>query len=112
MPPPQNQGHRINEQIRISPVRLIDAEGQPLGVVPTLQAMEKAREAGGGSAGLNETRSLLFSALLLADRLHDMASGTPVVADSAPAVDKSSQVAEALEGLASRLENLALRLEN
>jgi len=46
MPPPQNQGHRINEQIRISPVRLIDAEGQPLGVVPTLQAMEKAREAG------------------------------------------------------------------
>lgn len=46
MPPPQNQGHRINEQIRISPIRLIDAEGQPLGVVPTLQAMEKAREAG------------------------------------------------------------------
>jgi translation initiation factor IF-3 len=46
MPPPQNQGHRINEQIRLSPVRLIDAEGQPLGVVPTLQAMEKAREAG------------------------------------------------------------------
>ncbi|MBU6295275.1 MAG: translation initiation factor IF-3 [Planctomycetes bacterium] len=46
MPPPQNQGHRINEQIRISPVRLIDAEGQPLGVVPTLQALEKAREAG------------------------------------------------------------------
>ncbi|MBM4095859.1 MAG: translation initiation factor IF-3 [Planctomycetes bacterium] len=46
MPPPQNQGHRINEQIRISPVRLIDAEGQPLGVVPTLQALEKARESG------------------------------------------------------------------
>ena len=46
MPPPPNPGHRINEQIRISPIRLIDAEGQPLGVVPTLQAMEKAREAG------------------------------------------------------------------
>ncbi|MFM7540854.1 MAG: translation initiation factor IF-3 [Planctomycetota bacterium] len=46
MPPPQNQGHRINEQIRISPVRLIDAEGQPLGVVPTLQALEKARDSG------------------------------------------------------------------
>lgn len=73
---------------------------------------EKAREASGGSAGLNETRSLLFSALLLADRLHDITSGTPVVADSAPAAEKSSQVAEALEGLASRLENLALRLEN
>ncbi len=73
---------------------------------------EKAREAGGGSAGLNETRSLLFSALLLADRLHDITSGTPVAADNAPAVEKTSQVAEALEGLASRLENLALRLEN
>ena len=40
------KSQRINEQIRISPIRLIDAEGQPLGVVPTLQAMEKAREAG------------------------------------------------------------------
>jgi len=73
---------------------------------------EKAREAGGGSAGLNETRSLLFSALLLADRLHDMASGTPVVADNAQTSEKSSQIAEALEGLASRLENLAEKLEN
>ncbi len=73
---------------------------------------EKVREAGGGSGGLNETRSLLFSALLLADRLHDMTSGTPVAADSAPAAEKSSQVAEALEGLASRLENLAQKLEN
>ena len=73
---------------------------------------EKAREASGGSAGLNETRSLLFSALLLADRLHDMVSGTPVVADNAQTSEKSSQLAEALEGLASRLENLAEKLEN
>lgn len=73
---------------------------------------EKAREAGGGSGGLNETRSLLFSALLLADRLHDMTSGTQAVADNAQAAEKSSQTADALEGLASRLENLALRLEN
>ena len=72
----------------------------------------KAREASGGSAGLNETRSLLFSALLLADRLHDMTIGAPAAADSAPAVETSSEIAEALEGLASRLENLALRLEN
>jgi cell division protein ZapA len=73
---------------------------------------ERAREAGGGSAGLNETRSLLFSALLLADRLHDVSSGTQVVVDNAQALDKPSQIAEALEGLATRLENLALRLEN
>lgn len=37
---------RINEQIRISPVRLIGAAGEQLGVVPTSQALELAREAG------------------------------------------------------------------
>ncbi len=36
---------RINEQIRISPVRLIGASGEQLGVVPTQQAMDLAREA-------------------------------------------------------------------
>jgi translation initiation factor IF-3 len=36
---------RINEQIRISPVRLIGAQGEQLGVVPTAQALEMAREA-------------------------------------------------------------------
>src|SRR5437868_8594528 len=36
----------MNEQIRISPIRLIGAEGEQLGVVPTSQALEKAREAG------------------------------------------------------------------
>ena len=41
----QNQ-QRINEQIRISPIRLIGAAGEQHGVVPTAQAMEMAREAG------------------------------------------------------------------
>jgi translation initiation factor IF-3 len=36
----------MNEQIRISPVRLIGAGGEQLGVVPTAQALERAREAG------------------------------------------------------------------
>jgi len=36
----------MNEQIRISPVRLIGPEGEQLGLVPTSQALEKAREAG------------------------------------------------------------------
>jgi translation initiation factor IF-3 len=36
----------MNEQIRISPVRLIGANGEQLGVVPTTQALEMAREAG------------------------------------------------------------------
>jgi translation initiation factor IF-3 len=36
----------VNEQIRISPVRLIGVNGEQLGVIPTAQAMEMAREAG------------------------------------------------------------------
>ncbi len=37
---------RVNEQIRISPVRVINTEGELLGVMPTGKAMEAAREAG------------------------------------------------------------------
>jgi translation initiation factor IF-3 len=40
-----DRGLRINEQIRISPVRLIGPQGEQLGVVPTAQALERAREA-------------------------------------------------------------------
>lgn len=36
----------MNEHIRISPIRLIGADGEQLGLVPTAQALEKAREAG------------------------------------------------------------------
>jgi translation initiation factor IF-3 len=42
---PQDRGPRVNEQIRISPIRLIGAAGEQLGVVPTAQAMDMAREA-------------------------------------------------------------------
>jgi cell division protein ZapA len=87
-----------------------DGEEQRL---QTLGAMvdEKAREAGGPSGGLNESRLLLFSALLLADKLHD---GGTTAADPAqvPHDAEVDQAAETLERLADRLENLALRLEN
>ena len=55
MPPPFNDRHaphdrkdqhqRVNDQIRISPVRLIGVNGEQLGVVPTSQALDLAREA-------------------------------------------------------------------
>jgi translation initiation factor IF-3 len=38
--------NRINEQIRISPVRVIDQDGNQLGVVPTKDAIETARKTG------------------------------------------------------------------
>ena len=55
MPPPgsdrfrpddRRDHQRVNEQIRISPVRLIGAQGEQVGVIPTSQALEMAREAG------------------------------------------------------------------
>jgi len=36
----------MNEQIRITPIRLVGAGGEQLGIVPTFQALEMAREAG------------------------------------------------------------------
>jgi translation initiation factor IF-3 len=38
------RSQRINEQIRISPVRVIGADGTQLGVIPTDQALAAARE--------------------------------------------------------------------
>jgi len=43
---PPDRGPRKNEQIRITPIRLVGAEGEQLGIVPTSQALERAREAG------------------------------------------------------------------
>jgi translation initiation factor IF-3 len=43
---PSDRGPRKNEQIRITPIRLIGVEGEQLGIVPTSQALERAREAG------------------------------------------------------------------
>lgn len=37
---------RCNEQIRLSPIRLIGAAGEQVGVVETFQALQQAREAG------------------------------------------------------------------
>ena len=37
--------HRINEQIRITPVRVVDHEGKMRGVIPTLEALQIARDA-------------------------------------------------------------------
>jgi len=37
--------NRLNEQIRISPVRVIDQHGDQLGIIPTKEALDKARQA-------------------------------------------------------------------
>ena len=44
-PPQKEEGHRINNRIDSREVRLIDAEGKNVGVVPIRQAMMMAEEA-------------------------------------------------------------------
>ena len=39
-----NKGQRINEMIRVREVRLIDDEGNQLGIVPTMEALNMARD--------------------------------------------------------------------
>ncbi len=36
----------MNDRIRISPVRVIDQDGEQLGIIPTAEALDRAREAG------------------------------------------------------------------
>jgi cell division protein ZapA len=88
------------------------------GEEPRLQTLgnmvdEMAREAGGTSGGLNESRLLLFSALLLADKLHDSKNGSVNGASPTQAADDPAfnQAVVALEKLAGRIESLADRLE-
>jgi len=38
--------HRVNDQIRITPVRVVDGEGNVLGVIPTEEAQQMALESG------------------------------------------------------------------
>jgi translation initiation factor IF-3 len=40
------KGQRINEQIRVSPVRVIAQDGALLGVIETVEALQRAREVG------------------------------------------------------------------
>lgn len=45
-PPRPRYGPRVNEQIRISQVRLVNQDNEMVGVVPTPEALRMAREAG------------------------------------------------------------------
>lgn len=73
---------------------------------------EKVREAGGSAGGLNESRQLLFAALLLADQLHD-ASGTSSPEGSSIGVSSglAAQMAQTIDRLAARVESFASALE-
>jgi translation initiation factor IF-3 len=43
---PERDSTRVNSQIRISPIRVIGPEGDQLGIIPTEEALNRARDAG------------------------------------------------------------------
>ena len=72
----------------------------------------------GSAGGQNEVRSLLFSALLLADELHEArrnvaGASSNVAPDAAETGDSAfAQLGPALERIADRIENLAAQLDS
>ena len=72
----------------------------------------KAREAGRGLGTVNETRQLLFAALLLADELADLRDTAAAAGSGAESgAGSDAALAETLERLAGRLETLRAGLE-
>lgn len=73
----------------------------------------KAREAGGSAGGLNESRQLLFAALLLADQVNENDGKAPASRPDAAQIDEATvrQMAQSLEKLAERVESFASGLE-
>jgi len=45
-PTPAEQMHRINESIRITPIRVVDPDGNMVGVLPTEEGLQLAQDAG------------------------------------------------------------------
>ena len=74
--------------------------------VAELGAMIDSKLTALGQTGQNETRNLLFAALLLADEVFELRSGNVPAAPSEPVI-----APERLDAIAERLEKLALHLE-
>ena len=95
--------------------------------IAELGTMIDVKLAAMGAAGQNETRNLLFAALLLADEVYELKSSGPAVSEPPgselpyatpdPVAHVATEAApfaidpERLEGIANRLENLAAHLE-
>ena len=68
----------------------------------------------GPASAQNESRALLFAALLMADELHEARNNRAKAAATAPSSSGPSlaELVPALEQIAQRIENLATRVEN
>ena len=100
---------RINEKIRISPVRVIGADGSQLGVLPTEEALQTARED-----GLDLVRRLLLDVPRLLRRggmaLLEIEAGQGADALSFVCANLENMEAGVLEDLTGRDRLLEIRI--
>ena len=54
--PPERESTRINERIRVPEVRLIDENGEQVGIVPTADALERAARGPRPGRGLPDSK--------------------------------------------------------
>ena len=84
------------------------AEGEESHIKALGDAIDSKLSATPGMAGLSETHTLLYAALLMADEVHEASGGAKAASTGAKA---APTVAEPLEKMAERLEGLASTLE-
>ena len=89
------------------------ADGEEGHIAALGHAVDRKLASLPGAAGLGEVRALLFTALVLADELHEARAATPRQAELGldNQAQTASAVSPALDQLAGRLERLAAQLE-
>jgi len=82
------------------------SDGEEAHIAALGRNIDEKLSAMGSAAGQNESRTLLFAALLLADEVHELKNGPAPAAKGQAEPDAAE-----LEAIAARLENLADALE-
>jgi cell division protein ZapA len=83
-------------------------DGEEAHIAGLGRSIDGKLDALGANVLQNESRTLLFAALLLADEAFELKNRTPM---TAPAAGDGASAAPGLEALAARLEKLAESLE-
>lgn len=90
------------------------AEGEEKHITALGRIIDGKLNTMGAAAGQNETRMLLFAALLLADDLHESRNGPDALPPPAPPLQPNDdpELARRLEDIAGSLEKCAEHLES
>lgn len=90
------------------------AEGEEKHIAALGRIIDAKLHTMGAAAGQNETRMLLFGALLLADELHEIRNGpnAPPPPPPPPEPKEDPELARRLEAIAGALEKCAEHLED